>query len=382
MAPPELLIEDAPERDRYEAHLDGELAGILEYVRKRGRIALIHTEVLPAFEGQGVGSAIVRFALDDARRGELLVIATCQYVQSYLDRHPEDDDIVVGRRRAGIRLTRGQPSRAQATASTNGWTAPLPWVRSSGPATVSVQPRVDDVVDEQDRAVEHGRPSRPRACRSRCRSCWALFSIAFWGAPPASDREARPHTAARGVGASSARTRRRVPAEVDGRAVTQVGAGSGRQRSRIARTDGVDEVRAERPVDVLPALDLPPQPASPYTHSAMPASFGGAILPLRPGHGIRRPLASWLDRPQVPAQERDGRPDQLVVHVPWQPLPVQFAHRPHGLGSGSSSSRVRNSIRQPVVTMYACIWASSVRRAAMTRSIRSSSGCHGFGVRK
>lgn len=97
MASPEIQIEDAPERDRYEAHLDGELAGILEYVRKRGRIALIHTEVLPAFEGRGVGSAIVRFALDDARRGELRVIATCEYVQSYLDRHPGDDDIVVGR---------------------------------------------------------------------------------------------------------------------------------------------------------------------------------------------------------------------------------------------------------------------------------------------
>jgi predicted GNAT family acetyltransferase len=95
----DLLIEDAPERERYEAQVDGDLAGVLEYVRKRGHIALIHTEVLPAFEGRGVGSAIVRFVLDDARRNDLRVIATCPYVQSYLDRHPEDDDIVVGRGR-------------------------------------------------------------------------------------------------------------------------------------------------------------------------------------------------------------------------------------------------------------------------------------------
>ena len=91
------VITDAPSRERYEAHVDGELAGVLEYIVKRGRIALIHTEVLPDHEGQGVGSALVRFALDDARRRDLRIIATCPYVQAYLTRHPEDNDIVVGR---------------------------------------------------------------------------------------------------------------------------------------------------------------------------------------------------------------------------------------------------------------------------------------------
>jgi predicted GNAT family acetyltransferase len=90
------VITDATQRERYEAHLEGELAGVLEYKIMRGRIALIHTEVLPVHEGKGVASALVRFALDDARRRELGVIATCPYVRSYLRRHPEDD-IVVGR---------------------------------------------------------------------------------------------------------------------------------------------------------------------------------------------------------------------------------------------------------------------------------------------
>jgi predicted GNAT family acetyltransferase len=44
-----------------------------------------------------VGSSLVRFALDDARRRGLRVIAVCPYVQDYLTRHPQDDDIVVGR---------------------------------------------------------------------------------------------------------------------------------------------------------------------------------------------------------------------------------------------------------------------------------------------
>ena len=96
-SPPPPVITDAPERERYEAHLDGELAGVLEYVLKHSRIALIHTEVLPEFEGQGIGSALVRHALDDARGRDLRVIATCPYVIGYLQRHPEDDDLVIRR---------------------------------------------------------------------------------------------------------------------------------------------------------------------------------------------------------------------------------------------------------------------------------------------
>jgi uncharacterized protein len=91
------VVTDAVERARYEAHVDDELVGFLEYIVKHGRIALVHTEVPPEYEGQGVGSALVRHALDDARSRELRVIAICEYVQGYLARHPGDEDIVVGR---------------------------------------------------------------------------------------------------------------------------------------------------------------------------------------------------------------------------------------------------------------------------------------------
>src|SRR5687767_14818026 len=94
-SPARPVITDASERERYEAHLDGGLGGILEYKVTRGRIALIHTEVLPVHEGRGVGSALVRFALDDARRRGLRIIPACPYVQGYLKRHPEDDDLLI-----------------------------------------------------------------------------------------------------------------------------------------------------------------------------------------------------------------------------------------------------------------------------------------------
>lgn len=91
------VITDATERQRYEAHVDGDLAGILDYIVKYGRIALIHTEVSPDFQGRGMASALARFALDDARRRDMRVIVNCPYVEEYVTRHPDDDDIIVGR---------------------------------------------------------------------------------------------------------------------------------------------------------------------------------------------------------------------------------------------------------------------------------------------
>jgi predicted GNAT family acetyltransferase len=89
-------VTDAEAAHRYEAHIGGELAGYIDYVLKRDRIALVHTEVLPAYQGQGIAQQLASYALDDARRRGLRVIASCPYVRSYVERHPETHDIVVG----------------------------------------------------------------------------------------------------------------------------------------------------------------------------------------------------------------------------------------------------------------------------------------------
>jgi len=89
-------ISDNAAAGRYEAAIDGELAGWMEYVVKHGRLALVHTEVLPQYEGTGVGSGLVRFALDQARRREMHVIAICPFVRSYVEGHSETHDLVVG----------------------------------------------------------------------------------------------------------------------------------------------------------------------------------------------------------------------------------------------------------------------------------------------
>jgi predicted GNAT family acetyltransferase len=94
--PPPLVVTDVEAAQRYEARFEEDLAGFMEYVVKYGRLALIHTEVIPAFEGMGVGSVLVAFAMGEARLRGLRVIATCPFVRAYVERHPETHDIVVG----------------------------------------------------------------------------------------------------------------------------------------------------------------------------------------------------------------------------------------------------------------------------------------------
>lgn len=80
---------------RYEAHLDGRLAGYLDFRERDGEIVLIHTETLDEFQGRGVGSAVARFALDDVRSRGAKAVALCPFVRRWLTKHPEYKDLVV-----------------------------------------------------------------------------------------------------------------------------------------------------------------------------------------------------------------------------------------------------------------------------------------------
>lgn len=83
-------VTNDPQAGRYEARVGGELAGFTEYRVRDGRITFTHTEVDDAFEGQGVGSALVRTALTEVRDGEgLRVVALCPFVKAWIDRHPD-----------------------------------------------------------------------------------------------------------------------------------------------------------------------------------------------------------------------------------------------------------------------------------------------------
>lgn len=74
--------------NRYELAVEGELA-MLVYRLNGERLVLIHTEVPDALEGQGVGSRLVRAALDDARESNLIVVPMCPFARAWLERHPD-----------------------------------------------------------------------------------------------------------------------------------------------------------------------------------------------------------------------------------------------------------------------------------------------------
>ncbi|WP_255684539.1 GNAT family N-acetyltransferase [Actinocorallia sp. API 0066] len=87
-------VTDNPQRGRYEIFTDdGELAGFSTYALKQGVITFLHTEVDPAFEGQGLGGKLVRGELEDARARGFKVVPRCPFVKAYLAKHPEFEDI-------------------------------------------------------------------------------------------------------------------------------------------------------------------------------------------------------------------------------------------------------------------------------------------------
>lgn len=89
-------VVDAEGERRYEARVEGaaEVAGFAQYIRTPELIAFVHTEVRPEHEGRGIGSALVRTSLDEARTAGLRVLATCPFYASWIARHPEYADLL------------------------------------------------------------------------------------------------------------------------------------------------------------------------------------------------------------------------------------------------------------------------------------------------
>ena len=102
--PDEVVVNDATERNRFIATIDGEQAGFIVYRLRPGLLALIHTEVAERFAGRGVGGKLARFALDQARAKGLQVLPFCPFVNEWMKRHPEYTDLVPEGYRANFGL--------------------------------------------------------------------------------------------------------------------------------------------------------------------------------------------------------------------------------------------------------------------------------------
>jgi uncharacterized protein len=89
-------VRDAPDRHRYEATVDGNLAGFAAYRDQGGVRVFTHTEVMPRFEGRGVGSALARGALDDVRATGRSLVPQCPFIRDYIERHGAYADLIDG----------------------------------------------------------------------------------------------------------------------------------------------------------------------------------------------------------------------------------------------------------------------------------------------
>jgi uncharacterized protein len=101
MAP---TVTDVSDRRRFEIAVDGAVLGFAEYRRRPGVITFIHTEIDPAHEGEGLGTLLVKAALDTARAEGLAVLPYCPFVRGFIDRHREYLDLVPVERRAKFTL--------------------------------------------------------------------------------------------------------------------------------------------------------------------------------------------------------------------------------------------------------------------------------------
>lgn len=85
----QITVRDNPDELRYELLVDGTLAGEILYRLRSDAVVLVHTEIAPQFEGQGLGSKLVARALADIRARGLRPVAVCPFVRAYLQAHPE-----------------------------------------------------------------------------------------------------------------------------------------------------------------------------------------------------------------------------------------------------------------------------------------------------
>jgi len=80
---------------RYELSVDGHVAATY-YKLADGVITFIHTEVPPELGGKGVGSKLIRGALDQVRADGLKVIAQCPFVKAFIEKHADYADLLSG----------------------------------------------------------------------------------------------------------------------------------------------------------------------------------------------------------------------------------------------------------------------------------------------
>jgi uncharacterized protein len=89
-------IRDNPVRNRYELDVDGHIA-FVDYRLAPDKITLLHTEVPRELGGRGIGSILAKGALEAVRASGLKAEIRCDFLDSYVKKHPEYAELVAAR---------------------------------------------------------------------------------------------------------------------------------------------------------------------------------------------------------------------------------------------------------------------------------------------
>jgi predicted GNAT family acetyltransferase len=77
------------ELNRFEIYSDGELAGFADFKIANQVISYTHTEIDPRFGAKGLGSQLIKEALDEALEQNLEVAPYCSFVSAYIKKSGE-----------------------------------------------------------------------------------------------------------------------------------------------------------------------------------------------------------------------------------------------------------------------------------------------------
>lgn len=80
-------------KNQFEAVKDGQTA-VAQYELQGAQMTITHVIVPGAIEGQGVASALCKFAIETARVDNLAIVPQCPFMAVYFRRHPEHKDVL------------------------------------------------------------------------------------------------------------------------------------------------------------------------------------------------------------------------------------------------------------------------------------------------
>lgn len=90
----EITVRDNTSSRSYDALADRQVVGSVVYQPEGRRMVFMHTIVVPEFRGRGIGTTLVRYALDDVRSKGMTLTSYCGFVSAFIDAHPEYADLI------------------------------------------------------------------------------------------------------------------------------------------------------------------------------------------------------------------------------------------------------------------------------------------------